>query len=82
MDAILPNRYDHLTEIDRKINALAHEFPDLCHPFDLPHRTTEHRLVRALRVGVGRGDALLITGNMHARELAGTEFCLYSYNKT
>jgi hypothetical protein len=32
-------------------------------------------------VGLGRGKALLITGNMHARELAGTEFCIYlAYN--
>lgn len=75
--------YRTAEQLDELIDELRETFPSLCEVITLPNQTHERKTVRAILLGTTRGEAstVLVTGNVHARELLGGEFCLYlAYN--
>ena len=80
----VPWYYHDAEGIEFLVGELPRLFPDCCERIILPHATHEGRTVSAVRVGKSRRpnrSAVLITGNVHARELGGAEFCAYlAYN--
>jgi murein tripeptide amidase MpaA len=63
--------YLNVEEIEAALDALAASYPDLTELIPLSNRTPEGRQSHALRIGPAdarAGDAVVVTGGMHARE--------------
>jgi murein tripeptide amidase MpaA len=63
--------YLNVEEIEAALDALAASYPDVTERIPLPNRTSEGRQSHALRIGQAdarAGDAVVVTGGMHARE--------------
>jgi len=61
----------NVEEIEAALDALAASYPDAAQLVPLPNRTSEGRQSQALRIGsadVRAGNAVVITGGVHARE--------------
>lgn len=84
MRATLPFSYFTAEGIDHLTQLLPEMFPSLCSLIELPHPSREGRTIHGVRVGKARApdtDMILLTGNVHARELGTAEFCVYfAYN--
>lgn len=84
MWAALPYYYHDSDGIDYLTRELPSLFPDLCQLIELPHKTAGGRTVLGVQVGNARGsnvDMILLTGNVHARELGTAEHCAhFAYN--
>lgn len=79
----LPFFYGDADDIDAMTRSLPEMFPNLCSLIELPHRTRAGRTVLGIRLGTSRGlttDMIMLTGNVHARELGTAEFCLHFAN--
>jgi murein tripeptide amidase MpaA len=63
--------YLNVEEIEAALDALAASYPDVTERIPLLNRTSEGRQSHALRIGQAdarAGDAVVVTGGMHARE--------------
>ncbi len=75
-----PSYYWFAGEIEYHIKQLPLWFKDTCELIELPNKSIDGRTYYAVRVGRASASSVssvLFTGNVHARELGGAEFCLY-----
>jgi murein tripeptide amidase MpaA len=78
--SVPPTHYFLSGTIEYYVRQLPLFFPHLCELIELPYLTREGRQCLAVQVGLRRWQtdgAILVTGNVHARELGGSEFCVY-----
>jgi murein tripeptide amidase MpaA len=79
--------YMNVDEIDTILINLSNDHRETVSLIDLPYRTWEGRLCKAVRVHVSNDDGInsnnnsdrigvLITGSMHAREWGGSDICI------
>ncbi|AIQ48526.1 hypothetical protein R70723_23365 [Paenibacillus sp. FSL R7-0273] len=78
--------YMTVDEIDNTLTQLNRQYPELVSLITLPNRTWENRTCRAVILSAGprrasAKPAILITGNVHAREWGGSDICLNLLNK-
>lgn len=65
-----PGGYLSVVEVEARIDDLAAKHPEAATVIELPHRTWEDRVCKAIRIGRGGSDApgILLIGGVHARE--------------
>jgi carboxypeptidase T len=70
--------YMNADEVETALTSLTESYQDFITLVELPNRTHENRLCRAVRVHASSGEkpGLLITGGVHAREWGGSDICI------
>jgi carboxypeptidase T len=70
--------YMNADEVETALLNLSEAHPDFIDLIELPNRTWQGRLSRAVHVHAGKngGSGLLVTGGVHAREWGGSDICI------
>ena len=70
--------YMNADEVETALLNLSEAHPDFIDLIELPNRTWQGRLSRAVRVHAGKngGSAVLVIGGVHAREWGGSDICI------
>jgi murein tripeptide amidase MpaA len=73
--------YMNTDEVDYALVHMSNLHPDIVTLIELPHKTCEGRVCKAIRLSTSKDDlnsriGVLFTGGMHAREWGGSDICI------